>query len=298
MGMRQIPNKVDFYITNVCNLTCERCNRFNNFDFKGFQRWSDYEETYTRWSQLVELRAITIMGGEPFLNPTLGSWIENLNRLFGIEIQVLTNGSRFKYAKDLYSKFLYRSPRTQALNHIGVSLHNINDWPVMQEDIRNFLEAPIKEYKKGDPENIWNSDWYFIDRNGIMVNVYVSNNFGNAAIKVTEYNRFVLHNNDISLAHQNCAFVKWKSYHFIRGKLYKCGPVALMPEFDAQHNFDISDEDRALLNSYRALDPDNFDEYNEQFFAELDNPIAQCKFCPTTYDAITIYPVRKGKGFK
>jgi organic radical activating enzyme len=296
--MYSIPNKVDFYITNVCNLTCERCNRFNNFDFKGWQNWSDYEEQYTRWSQLVELRAITIMGGEPFLNPSLKDWIAGLNRLFGIEIQVLTNGSRFSYSKNLYPLFLYRSPRTQALNHIGVSLHNINDWEVMREDIYNFLEAPVKEYKKGSTENIWNSDWYFIDKNGVMVNVYISNNFGNAAIKFNEYNRFVLHNSPIELAHQNCAFVKWKSYHFIKGKLYKCGPAALMPEFDAQHPFDISDEDRILLNSYRALSADNFEEYHDEFFKTLDDPIAQCKFCPTTYDAITIYPVRKGKGFK
>jgi len=296
--MRQIPNKVDFYITNVCNLTCDRCNRFNNFDFKGWQRWSDYEQTYTKWSELVQLRAITIMGGEPFLNPSLNEWIQGLNRLFGIEIQVLTNGSRFKNSKDLYPLFLYRSPQTQALNHIGVSLHNMADWEVMREDIHYFLEGPVKEYKKGDPENIWNSDWFFIDKNGIMVNVYVSNNFGNASIKVNEYSRFVLHNNPIDLAHQNCAFVKWKSYHFIKGKLYKCGPAALMPEFDLQHPFDISDEDRLLLNSYKALDPDNYADYNEEFFNNLDNPIAQCKFCPTTYDAITIYPIRKGKGFK
>lgn len=294
--MHQIPNKVDFYITNVCNLTCERCNRFNNFDFKGWQRWSDYEETYTRWSQLVDLRAITIMGGEPFLNPTLADWVQGLNRLFGIEIQVLTNGSRFSYAKNLYQHMLYRSSKTKALNHVGVSLHNMNDFEKLDLDIRNWLEGPVRMLPKG--KNIWNSDWHYVDRNGVMVNVYISNNFGNAAIRVADTGQFKLHNNDIHEAHQNCAFVKWKSYHFIKGQLYKCGPVALMPEFDRQYSFDISEEDRTLLNSYRALNPENFEEYASEFFANLDNPIAQCKFCPTTYDAITIYPVRKGSGFK
>jgi hypothetical protein len=236
------------------------------------------------------------MGGEPFLNPTLKDWIQGLNRLFGIEIQVLTNGTRFRYSKDLYQYFLYRSKKTNALNHIGVSLHNINDFETLNQDILEFLEGPVKVLPKG--ENAWNSDWHYIDRNGIMVNVYISNNFGNAAIKVNDTGRFVLHNNNIDQAHQNCAFVKWKSYHFIKGKLYKCGPVALMPEFDQQHEFDISDEDRSLLKSYRALDTDNFAEYHKDFFENIDKPIAQCKFCPTTYDAITIYPIRKGKGFK
>jgi hypothetical protein len=295
MGMRPIPNKVDFYITNVCNFTCNRCNRFNNYNFTGWQRWSDYQETYESWGQLVDLRAITIMGGEPFLNPTLKDWVEGLNRIFGIEVQVLTNGTRFRQNKRLYSSLLYQSPKTGARNHIGISLHNVKDFDeFMKDDILDFLQAPVKVYSKGDAQNIWNSDWYFIDANGIMVNVYISNNFGNAAIHQDSQGKFALRNSDIDLAHQNCAFVKWKSYHFVRGKLYKCGPVALMPEFDQQHSFDISDADRELLNSYQALSVDNFETYHDEFFDNINKPIAQCKFCPTEYDAEIIAPERKG----
>jgi organic radical activating enzyme len=294
MGMHQIPNKVDFYITNVCNLTCDRCNRFNNFDFKGWQRWSDYDETYTQWSKLVELCAITIMGGEPFLNPSLGDWVENLNKLFGIEVQVLTNGTRFKHAKDLYSKFLYRSAKTQAMNHIGVSLHNVNDWPVMQQDIRNFLVHPIQEYKKGDPENLWNSDWHFVDKNGVKINVYRVDEFGPSAVVPVGNNSYRLHNSDPVQAHDACAFAQFKSYHFIKGKLYKCGPVALMPEFEKQFDLDISEEDRGLLNNYQALTMENFDTFHKEFFEHLDRPIPQCKFCPSTWEVKKIYPLRKG----
>jgi organic radical activating enzyme len=293
--MHKITNKVDFYITNVCNLTCDRCNRFNNHDFRGWQRWSDYQAQYEQWGKLVQLNSATIMGGEPFLNPTLGDWIAGINRIFDIDVQVLTNGTRFQQNKNLYQSLLYRPLKSQCPNHIGVSLHNIPDFEAyMKQDIIDFLEGPVNIYEKTHPLNRWESDWQFIDKNGIVVNVYISNNFGNAAIQQNQYDRFVLHNNDIELAHQNCAFARWKSYHFIRGKLYKCGPVALMPEFDQQHNFDISDTDRQLLNSYQALSVDNFENYHAEFFANLDNPIAQCKFCPTQYDAEIIYPLRKG----
>jgi hypothetical protein len=94
--------------------------------------------------------------------------------------------------------------------------------------------------------------------------------------------------------HADCTFVKWKSYHFIRGKLFKCGPSALMPEFDLQTPFDISDEDRALLHSYKPLSVDNFAEYHTEFFDNLDNPISQCKFCPKSGPMEKIYPIRKG----
>jgi organic radical activating enzyme len=295
--MHEITNKVDFYITNVCNLTCDQCNRFNNHDFRGWQRWSDYESAYEQWGKLTQLTAVTIMGGEPFLNPTLTDWVQGINRIFGIEVQVLTNGTRFKQAGDLYNAMLYRSSRTGAMNHIGVSLHNLDDQEQILTDIREFLQAPIKEYTKANANNFWNSDWFFIDANGVMVNVYIVNQFTNSSIQTTvnSTGRFFLHNSDPATAHNSCAFVQFKSYHFIRGKLYKCGPVALMPEFDQQHQFEISESDRELLNSYQALSADNFDQYHREFFDNIDNPIAQCKFCPSKSEFKMIAPIRKGK---
>ena len=49
-------NYVEFYITNVCNLTCQGCNRFNSFKFKGWQKWEDYADTYKQWSEQIEFR--------------------------------------------------------------------------------------------------------------------------------------------------------------------------------------------------------------------------------------------------
>lgn len=298
--MHEITNKVDFYITNVCNLTCNQCNRFNNHDFKGWQCWSDYESLYAEWAKKVKLTSATIMGGEPFLNPTLGDWIVGINRLFNIEVQVLTNGTRFNQSRTLYEKMLYRSPRTGAMNHIGVSLHNLADQEQLLADIRAFFPVPFKEYLKGSPKNIWNSDWFFVDNNGVMISVYIVNHFrASAIIPRWQVNggatrRYELHNSDPALAHDSCTFAKFKSYHFIRGRLYKCGPVALLPEFDKQHTLNISDSDRELLHSYKSLGTENFDQYYQQFFDDLDKPIPQCKFCPAQSEIQMIHPVRKG----
>ena len=290
--MHEITNKVDFYITNVCNLTCNRCNRFNNHDFRGWQRWSDYQSQYEQWGKLVQLNSATIMGGEPFLNPTLGDWIAGINKIFDIDVQVLTNGTRFNQSRALYEKMLYRSPRTGAMNHIGVSLHNLADQEQMLADVRAFFPVPFTEHLKGSPENIWNSDWFFIDKNGVMINVYKVNQFGASAIRPI-HQQFHLHNSDPTKAHDTCTFARFKSYHYIRGRLYKCGPVALMPEFDQQFALQISDQDRVLLNSYQSLGVDNFEEFGQEFFENLNKPIAQCKFCPETSTIKTITPIRK-----
>ena len=291
--MHRIPTKVDFYITNVCNLTCQRCNRFNNFDFKGWQDWKDYQETYEQWSKLVSLRAITIMGGEPFLNPTLKDWVTGLNDLFGIEVQVLTNGTRFLQAKGVYESMLYKSPINNNMqNHIGVSLHTPEDFEQIRADIHEFLKGDVTEFAKD--QNRWDADWQFKDSNGVMINVYTVDKFTGAAIIPKVEGGYTLHDSNPEEAHSTCAFANWKSYHFVRGKFYKCGPSALLPEFDDQHHLDISDNDRTLLHAYKPLTVDNFVEYHEEFFANLDNPIAQCKFCPASYQMEKIYPVRKG----
>lgn len=289
---RPLFNKIEVYITNVCNLTCEQCNRFNNFDFKGWQRWSDHADQYQQWAKLIDLKSITILGGEPLLNPDIVSWVRGLNVTFGIGVQILTNGTRLNQVKGLYDAIAYARPRNGTRNSIAVSLHNLDDLETLQQNIREFLNGPVQQ-NTHRPE-LWGADYQYSDRNGVFINVYYQNRFDTATVQTSAAGRYTLFDNDPMQAHDACTFVLYKSYHFIRGKLYKCGPAALLPEFDQQHGFDISDQDRELLNSYRPLTVDNFAEYHEEFLANLDNPIAQCKFCPIDNKVFTISPVRKG----
>jgi hypothetical protein len=233
------------------------------------------------------------LGGEPTLNPTLPDWVAGLNEIFNCDVEVLTNGTRLNQSKALYEKFLYRSPREGAMNHIGVSLHNLADQEQLLANVRAFFPVSFEEFPKESHRNYWNSDWFFIDNNGVMINVYKVNQFSDASIRPIQQ-QFYLHNNDPAQAHNTCAFARFKSYHYIRGRLYKCGPVALMPEFDQQFVLQISDQDRVLLNSYQSLGVDNFDQYHQEFFENLDNPIAQCKFCPAPATSKIIMPIRKG----
>ena len=292
LDTRPVFNKIEVYVTNVCNLTCDQCNRFNNFDFKGWQRWSDHAEQYKRWAELIDLKAITIMGGEPLLNPTIVAWIHGLNDAFGISVQVLTNGTRLNNVKGLYDALAFARPRDGGRNSIAISLHNLDDLEQLQADIHEFLQGRV-EQNTHKPEQ-WNCDYQYSDSNGVLINVYFQNIFNTSAVQLTSDGRYVLSNSETQLAHDGCNYVRFKSYHFIRGKLFKCGPAALFPEFDDQHKFDISDEDRIMMHSYEPLTVDNFAEYKDEFLESLNNPIPQCKFCPLNKQAIKIAPVRKG----
>lgn len=288
----RIPfSKIEFYITNVCNLTCDHCNRFNNYDFRGWQAWSDYEDTYRRWTDLIDLKALTIMGGEPTLNPTLVDWIYGLNRVFGIEVQVLTNGTRINKVRGLYEAILAPTPNGKP-NSIAVSLHNMADLPQLKSDIHDFLKPPI--YENTHRPDLWGSDFQFSDSNGVFINVFFQNQFDTSSIISRPDGTRTLHSSEPELAHKGCTYVKFKSYHFIRGQLFKCGPAALMPEFDLQHPFDITEREREILHRYQPLTVDNFAHYHVEFIKQLQRPIEQCRFCPQEKKTIHIAPVRKG----
>ena len=277
-----VPN-IEFYITNVCNIACPQCNRFNNFNFKGHQIWKDYEATYEAWATKIRLQKICILGGEPLLNPTICDWIYGINRLWNKKVQILTNGTRLNHVPGLYKAL--QNFRSENGNWIGVSVHNANDMDRHFEEGYKFLQGNVKKFdgiRNTNTNDTWGADYALVDENRVRVHYWIENQFTKAAVQQDPLtNRFILQNSDPQEAHDECSFVHHMCHHFIRGKLYKCGPVGIMPEFDNQHKFDISDEDRKLLHSYEPLAVEEFAQRGKQFIDNIDEVIDQCKFCPS-----------------
>jgi hypothetical protein len=167
-------------------------------------------------------------------------------------------------------------------NWIGISLHSMEHKERLFNRIRNFLKHPIIETE--NPNHPVGSRWQFVDTNGKYLHVWVNDNFVQSNIIERADGTRTLYQSDPDLAHENCTFRRFKNYHMIRGKIYKCGPVALMPEFDAQYSLDISAQDREIMQAYRGLSIDEFDTRGQEFLDTIDQVIPQCKFCPESYD--------------
>jgi hypothetical protein len=277
---------MEFYITNVCNLACDDCNRFNNHDFRGHYLWRDYLQIYHEWSQHVRFQKIVIMGGEPLLNPTVCDWVDGINSLWNRRVQIMTNGTRLNATPDLYNRLVnFREDRDfYRGNWIGVSIHNHNDTQRYFDEIRQFLQGTVTYHHQDDADNIdqrntWGAAHAFVDSNGMRVHVWDYTSFYPAAVSRNQINGWQVHDNDPDSAHQHCGFRQFKCHHFMAGKIYKCAPVALFPEFDRQHQFDITAQDRELMHSYAALTIDRAAQAQE-FFNQIDQVIPQCKFCP------------------
>jgi hypothetical protein len=278
MTNRILIDKLEFYITNVCNLTCSGCNRYNNYKFAGHWTWADAEPILTQWAKKIDIRHPVILGGEPLLNPDIVEWITGVNRLWPDHsgVQVQSNGTRLDLVKGLYDVLSYG-------NWIGISLHADEHREPLFARIRNFLQHPIKETE--DPDHPIGSRWQFTDSWGRYIHVWSNDHFVQSNIIEHANGALGLYNSDPKKAHEICTFRRFKNYHMIQGQIYKCGPVALMAEFDDQHRFDISDEDRAIIHAPgRGLSIDEFDHRGQEFLDNIDNVIPQCKFCPESYD--------------
>ena len=300
-----VPN-IEFYITNVCNIACTNCNRYNNYNFKGHQIWQDYESIYEAWSEKIRLQKITILGGEPLMNPSICDWIRGLNRIWKKRVNLLTNGTRLNKVPGLYDAMVSYIPastnRGGNSNWISLSVHNTNELDRYFEEIHKFLQGPITTWTGKHALNAqggsatWGADYAFEDRNGLHLHVWIYDSFYNSNIYTNPLGNLTLHNSVPEKAHSECGMVKYKNYHFIRGKLHKCGPVGLMPEFDQQHSLDISAEDRMLLNSYQPLSIDEFDQRGADFISRIDDVIPQCKFCPTKFTNQQLIAISKKRG--
>lgn len=290
--------KIEFYINHTCNLTCKHCNRFNNHRFTGIQRWQDYEADIREWKKHIRgINQIVIMGGEPLLNPTLVDWIKGLNELWPQSVQILSNGTRLNHAKGLYEVLAEPVAGSGSRNWIGISLHNSDEFQTIIGEAEKFLQGHIQSSTDASVLSDTGAELQMWDENDVRIKFWQQNEFGQSAVIEREDGSYTLHQSDVEVAHRCCGFQQFKCYHMIKGKLHKCGPVGLFPDFDAQLNLDISNEDRKLINSYEPLSPWDWDTRGEEFLQHINDPLPQCKFCPEGWRTVPemIYPKVKGK---
>jgi organic radical activating enzyme len=319
----------EFYITNVCNLNCTNCNRFNNFNFTGHERWHEHVDDRAKWAELVDIKNIGILGGEPMLNPDFLKWVVGIAELWPrAGITIITNGTQLDRWPELYDilakykgrvliginehnffnrektfnaieKFLSGTVKKQPLfdkTHIAIwnnSYNNIKDpsWPdcPTPEDFVNLPEEIRQECETqfGVSLKIWQEEIYgmmFTDQNQVAVRFCPANSFYNTTvIHDVDTGKLSLNNSDPAKAVAIC--YSKKCHHFIRGKLYKCGPAGILPEFIKQFVVDITDKQRELINSYVPAEHSwpqiNLDKFMQDLINEV--PIDQCTFCPDQF---------------
>lgn len=282
---------VEFYITNVCQLNCEHCDRFNNYYFSGQQKWSDYSKTYKRWGELLDLDRICILGGEPLLNPSINEWIDGLASIWNkSEIFLSTNGINLNKVDGLYRTIKQHKGRVW----IDVSIHNDEDIDTILETVSTFMSNPqippdAKEVlmRKEDKRLI------LVDDNQIKIVLTRINYFHRTSL-IENDGKFKFHNSNPQKAINVCV---GKDCHQMKeGRLYKCYITSNMLDFYNQFNFDITTEDEELIKGYTPLTVNSSNKEFDTFIADLhlNKPEPQCKFCPENID-INVFNASRDK---
>lgn len=310
---------VEFYITNVCNLNCNNCNRFNNFAFSGHELWSTHKEVYRSWSQTLDFDRISILGGEPLTNPEFIDWVRGVAKLWpNSELSVVTNGTQLDRWPDLYRILVENKERM----YLEVTLHGNTLKEYILNKVDNFLIGPIQKiFSTVDfPTNEWQTTWdcikdpswpdcptvedlynlseaiqrecfemhdighyRLVDKNGVTFKVSNQAKFVQSAIRL-EGNKIVLHHSDPQKAVNAC--ISKYCHHFSQGKLYKCGVTGVLPSFLEQFPVDLTNRDRSIIYSYKPAEVYWSQQDLDMFLKNLKTGAAidYCQFCTESKD--------------
>lgn len=322
--------RIEFYITNVCNLNCDNCNRLNNYYFRGHEQWNDYADIYAQWSEVIDFENICVLGGEPTLHPELDAWLKGLRQLWPkANIDVATNGTRLSY---WYKKGFFDLLAENKIE-LSVNLHNRARYQSTVDEIKSFLINPketvvvipsssaqwVKAYNsvkdtswpqcetvddfyklpeaiktectdihKIDPETFYRTtcSLRLVDERDVKVEIAYYEDFITAPLKYIGDNKFAVYNSDPQRAHDVC----WSKgcTHMMKGKIYKCHHMALLPEFAKQFNVEMTISQQNLLASYQPLEVQSDYQTMQDFFTNLPNAMRQCSLCPSTLHHIAL----------
>ncbi len=109
-------------ITHVCNLRCDGCCYYSNYNIKTMVSADEIRETVSAWSKRVKPRMVKILGGEPLVNRQLPEIFLTLRQLLpDSHIQIITNGLQLDKCPIL--PHLLTAPNTS----LSVSIHSNDD---------------------------------------------------------------------------------------------------------------------------------------------------------------------------
>lgn len=271
---------IEFYITNICNLTCTECRSFNNFDFKGHYEFSN--DLYQPWADKIQFDSYVLLGGEPLLHPNFKSWVEGTRQLWpNAWAKIDTNGTQITKVKNLHQ--LLRDNEY----FICINIHNPSKIKtVMQDVITAFGQCEVTNW--ADPRITYNDKFadkfghdvltgtWLISELGLPIQLRPAWSFEKTISSSTQWQNLKdkksIYLGDATLAHRACGS---KTCHvMLDGKVYKCSTVATLPEFLKQQKLEWPNE---LLYQYQPLTPETYSDLN---YNELNKEIPQCAFCP------------------
>lgn len=291
MAKIKFSDDIAMHISNSCNLSCSNCLTFSNYNFKGLMKWHEYEHYYKKWSEIIDFENIIVIGGEPFLNPDLDVWCNNLVRLWpdARNYFINTNGTL------LEKKFNLVSQKISEGWSLDISCHDPEHYDTIKQTLESILQNLNLDFRLEIIEDITGPVLEYKIEEKIIAQLRTHYFFFPNYVKEFKDKKFYFHNTDAHETHNQCTIKD--CYTMINGLFYKCPLVAAASEAIQQFKF----EERAekLIKNYKACSPFDTDKQIENFFKNLEKPISQCTLCDYSKNrfklGIQLFPLNNKK---
>lgn len=289
-------SEANFYITNVCNLTCNNCITFSNLDFKGHYYWETYKDKISLWPKFIKPRKITIIGGEPFSNPDILNWVCGVRSLWPTHdnFTVATNGTFFRK-----KKYLEIAKEIVKLKiRLEVSVHSPKDYQNIKDNLLSLLkemeipyrvtwqETDLSDRKDDLPKGMTLEDlkgkddetkFIHLNQGYTLFTLSRKYLFQSNAIKFIDKKNISMYQSNSEESHKKCCY---KDFHYIyKGDLYKCHVPAVGQDFTSQ--FNVDDRSLSLIKNYRPCNPTDSADEIRNFLLKIENSIESCSVCPS-----------------
>lgn len=233
----------------------------------------------------MDIGRISFMGGEPLINPDYIDWLYNVRRLWpNAKINVFTNGTRFNDQPVLYDTIVKLNHAYAGKVEIIVSLHDPDHESLTLDFINTYFNNPQTVETEITDAQVRRPTLKYIDDNGVILNLTKNYQFHTSSIIVNDDHTATLHQSDPERAFEICN-VK-TCHHMQDGKLYKCGPMGMLPYVVERFQINSRQEDLDLLYSYKPATTEWPVEQIATFVEELKQKrsIPQCGVCPEHFE--------------
>lgn len=262
-----VVNNLDVHVVNSCNLRCHGCNHLANYGYDGLFTENELVDWIEPWKNRLQFKRVSLLGGEPLLNPHLKDICIAFRRLFPNEetkLRITTNGILIK--KSPWLKELIQDHNI----HVQVSLHVLNGgkkYPKLIEQVLQGLKLIEKWAKEtsGPVESKW----------GAAVDSKKKLNFQVFYQGTGRQIKPFKHDN-IAESKKHCTCETLQLYRY---NLYKCAPIAYLGEALKRIGAETDPDWQPYLN-YQPLTPDCSDSDLKFFMKIQPQPEWTCKMCP------------------
>jgi organic radical activating enzyme len=259
---------VETMVTQACNLSCEGCTNYSDYNVNDSVQWSTAKEWISAWLKRIDIPDFGLIGGEPLLNKDITQWLIGCRELMPLtQIRFTTNGTILSQkAKILDTIF-----------DIGNCVFKIS---VHQPDQFYIQEALNRVFRYTDWEPVTE---FGIQRWRAENNVRFQVNFPKTFYKSFKgnYSNMLPHNSNPADAFEVCCQKTCPLLY--NGRIYKCSSIALLDKTLTdwkQHQ----PEWGPYLN-YKGIGVDCTDEELTTFINSFGKPEYICRMCPSGNDS-------------